>query len=465
MSFNPGFEYKPLLSSTSIRILLINPGTEDDEIHCNFLPCDLNADHAKFPEYPRPVESMSVGSNHSTGRTFFMSFDMILDDAPGAPGQRMHPFQRYKALSYVWGDASELQTIKVENENFLVTRNLMAALKSVRGPDEAVKFWVDAICINQADPEEKKTQIPLMGRIYQQADSVMGQVLPSFDKTESFCELLVAIKTACLALETEVRARGRDGDQKSTAETVPSSARASGSLSFTQYALEDYNLPSAHSPLWQGWRDFFESPYFRRLWIQQEVVLAKDCVWLLGHTAINPQEIFTCIGIIERYSRDSTAAYFYPGGAPFSVRAYKMSADSVRAIENRMFVEDYASYVPLVGYYAAERMLKERKLAENSKMDRLLIKLLADYRDLCATEPCDMIFGLLGLAKDADRFYDLVSYSTPLDTLFVSLAQRFIDIGHGPELLLQASNTANKESLPSWVPVSDAKPSGNVFLH
>lgn len=112
MSFNPGFKYEPLFSSTSMRVLLINPGAVNDEIHCNFFPCDLNADHEKFPNCPRPVESMSIGTNKATGRTFFITLDIILDDGPGATGQQLHPFQRYKALSYVWGDTTDLQTIK-----------------------------------------------------------------------------------------------------------------------------------------------------------------------------------------------------------------------------------------------------------------------------------------------------------------------------------------------------------------
>lgn len=84
----------------------------------------------------------------------------------------------------------------------------MAALKTDRRTKEAVKFWVDAIGINQVDLEEKKTQFSLMGRIYQQAKSVWGRVLPSFDKAENLRELIVAIGTAGMALEKDLRARG-----------------------------------------------------------------------------------------------------------------------------------------------------------------------------------------------------------------------------------------------------------------
>lgn len=457
MSFNPGFVYEPLLNSTSIRVLLINPGTADDEIHCNFFPCDLNADHAKFPECPRPVESMSVGTNSATGRNFFMSLDIILDDTPGSPGQQMHPFQRYKALSYVWGDASDLQTIKLEGEAFLVTRNLMAALKTVRRAKEAVKFWIDAICINQADLEEKKTQIPLMGRIYQQAKSVWGQVLPSFDKAESLRELIVAIGTAGVALEKDLWARGTNQGQASTEEAGQVERNTPGGstpLIFTKHALEDYELPSETSPLWQSWREFFASPYFRRIWIQQEFVLAKNLNLFLGDTLVDHKVLFTCMELMRRYSREYRGAYLHPEGVSISSQVFVVSAESAPSIGAPLVLDHDAAYGISAGYLAADRMLNERKAAEGSKQDRPLIDLLADYRDFCATEPRDMVFGLLGLAKDAERFYDLVEYSTSLGTFLLGLAQRLIDLGHGAKLLLQASNTVHGEDLPSWVPVS-----------
>ncbi|KAL2274001.1 hypothetical protein FJTKL_03718 [Diaporthe vaccinii] len=343
----------------------------------------------------------------------------------------------------------------------------MAALKTLRRTKEAVKFWIDAICINQADLEEKKMQIPLMDRIYQQAESVWGQVLPSFDKAESLRELIVAIGTAGRALEKDLRARGTSEGQASTEASGQVEHTTSGGstpLIFTKYALEDYELPSETSPLWHSWREFFASPYFRRIWIQQEFVLAKELNLFLGDSLVDHQVLFTCMELMRRYSREYRAAYLHPEGVSMSSQVFVVSAESAPSIETPMVLDVDAAYGIASGYLAADRMLNERKAAEGSKQDRPLIDLLADYRDFCATYPRDMVFGLLGLAKDAERFYDLVDYSTPPRTFFLGLTQRLIDLGHGTQLLLQASNTEHREDLPSWVPVGHFQQSGYPLL-
>ena len=74
----------------------------------------------------------------------------------------------FTALSYTWGDPSNPGFINLGRApiSLPITRNLEAALRQFRSPTESLRLWVDAICINQADPDEKNVQVALMRDIY-----------------------------------------------------------------------------------------------------------------------------------------------------------------------------------------------------------------------------------------------------------------------------------------------------------
>lgn len=91
----------------------------------------------------------------------------------------------YEALSYVWGSNMRSRTIKVNNCEFPVTENLYLALLRLRNRQLERILWVDAICINQDDLDEKSEQIPLMRTIYAQAQHVtvwLGEAYEDGDK-------------------------------------------------------------------------------------------------------------------------------------------------------------------------------------------------------------------------------------------------------------------------------------------
>lgn len=84
---------------------------------------------------------------------------------------------RYEALSYVWGDAKLTSPIVISGVSFNATKNLRDALLLLRLADTPRVLWVDAICINQDDVEEKELQVRHMGRIYSEAERVVVPIL------------------------------------------------------------------------------------------------------------------------------------------------------------------------------------------------------------------------------------------------------------------------------------------------
>jgi hypothetical protein len=82
----------------------------------------------------------------------------------------------YEAISYTWatedGDDAKTQLIYIDDSAFYVTENCEAALRRLRHPERHRRLWVDAICINQSNVNERNHQVGLMDQIYQKATKV-----------------------------------------------------------------------------------------------------------------------------------------------------------------------------------------------------------------------------------------------------------------------------------------------------
>lgn len=120
------FKYEPLdLSIDSIRLLVLLPGKLGDEIECELV-------HRTFASKPK-----------------------------------------YEALSYTWGDPSNQKSICLNGSKFKVRVNLSNALTHIRSEHERRFLWVDAICIDQSNLEERNCQVTLMAFIYTRAQVVL----------------------------------------------------------------------------------------------------------------------------------------------------------------------------------------------------------------------------------------------------------------------------------------------------
>lgn len=77
-----------------------------------------------------------------------------------------HP--TYDAISYVWGNDADSPSrqITCSGVKLAITQNCYNALYTLHRNFGICKIWVDAVCINQKDDEEKEDQIPLMRDIY-----------------------------------------------------------------------------------------------------------------------------------------------------------------------------------------------------------------------------------------------------------------------------------------------------------
>ncbi|KAG8161232.1 hypothetical protein KVR01_009496 [Diaporthe batatas] len=133
------------------------------------------------------VHDTEQGSKREQNQTIYEPLpspkDMIrvLRILPGAGGQALecsvHAEQRsstkYEALSYVWGDPTLQRFITLDGKRYAIGKNLYNCLVHLRKPTAERDSWVDTLCINQADSDERSQQVLLMGDLYKRADMVI----------------------------------------------------------------------------------------------------------------------------------------------------------------------------------------------------------------------------------------------------------------------------------------------------
>jgi hypothetical protein len=141
----------------------------------------------------------------------------------------------FVALSYCWGDLHYQIPITVNRVEVSITVNLYTALKRLRL--ERIEFvWVDSLCINQDDSEERSIQITKMRTIFSQAEKVAVWL----------------------------------GDEQGIEEDDMTSLSAKGA----EIALS----VSAQQALLQ----LLSRPYWTRIWIIQELAVASSIIILCG---------------------------------------------------------------------------------------------------------------------------------------------------------------------------------------
>jgi hypothetical protein len=96
----------------------------------------------------------------------------------------------YEALSYVWGSAEKQHILFLEGSQKDMTDNLHDALQRLRHPSCPRDLWIDAVCINQGNCDEKKHQVRQMFDIYSSASKVLVWLGEADDCSENILSRL-----------------------------------------------------------------------------------------------------------------------------------------------------------------------------------------------------------------------------------------------------------------------------------
>jgi hypothetical protein len=316
------------LDSNEIRILKLHPGVCDSGFHGTLHVACIDFEYSK-----------SHGITRFTNHAVSISHEKPV---------------WYTALSYVWGAPSFDIPMRLDDKSVInITRSLASALCHLRSEKECVWLWIDQICIDQGNIQDKEQQIPLMGLIYSHASNTLiwlgddGGDLPD-----------VAFET----LEKVHSCLQFNGQEVSPKE------------------FERLLLPKPEAQEWREVKQLFRRPWFTRLWVIQEVVLS-----------INP---YVKCGKVEALWDD------------FAAWCLDLEVSGIlRWLESDAEGHDLGfsgSLLSPLGCRTVNQLTSELHIFHtqnrSEREEKRLLGVLVSTRYAQATDPKDKVYGVLGIA-------------------------------------------------------------------
>lgn len=251
------YEYVSSLSSSYFRLLIVEGGEKD-----------------------APIIASLRTTSHLPGQTA----GILQTLSSVVLGKESTTIFEWDAISYAWEGQKLSETILVDGQELKITLNVMRIIKDLRRPDQRTVLWIDAICINQANREEKSFQVSIMSSIYQNAKRVVIWLGPEtfFDKDRTGAAL-----DAVSWLNSKHGMRSREslslGERPQFENLFDCYKREMNSNSEEVLSSLSRNISQSRAtPVDSPFETAVQCSWFRRIWVVQEATLAKFLVVQVG---------------------------------------------------------------------------------------------------------------------------------------------------------------------------------------
>ncbi|OCK92945.1 uncharacterized protein K441DRAFT_151300 [Cenococcum geophilum 1.58] len=412
------FEYRLLEAAKhEIRVLTLLPPPDEplssptnadmpeDTVCCTLEYVSLDAFTPAYEEYWRGMTGQSSNEIH-----FEWHFKFDENDNEHDPERLRFVWGDYSALSYVWGSPDDTRTILLNEKEVTIRANLEAALRSLRCEPEfrnGLKLWADAICIDQANINERNHEVQHMGRIYGRADTVTVWL-----GSEVKC-----IRSAIQAL------------------------RECGNTLHDMDNLTPTGILQLSTALSPALIHISNRPYWERLWIIQEIAIGTPCMALfLGRVRV-PWDYAALL-----------AAF------------YEMAGNQLDCIRPDTY-PDLSGQILKASHRLSRLMLyvdaRRGPVSAASNYFGTLSRLLDMGSLTTVSDDRDHVYGLLALLPPSVSTRITPDYSLSVGLTFCDLARAIIEDAGTFNLLF--SHSSIKGSIPSWCP--DFRVESNFLLY
>jgi hypothetical protein len=171
----------------------------------------------------------------------------------------------------------ERRNVECNGQRLPINDNLFYALQRVRLSSKPRPLWVDDICVNQDDLEERSEQVKIFDKVYAGARTVLIWLGRKFEE----CEVT------------------RNSDEATDGEAAMDFFQRMVQYLSTKHSKQeiiDPDLPSLYNAAYRtpkmiAMHDLFSRPWFSRVWTLQEATFAESALVLCGEKEV-PFSVF-----------------------------------------------------------------------------------------------------------------------------------------------------------------------------
>lgn len=297
------------------------------------------------------------------------------------------PNPKFEALSYRWGDPDDKVPIQLFLSSYQgdvdpgdslystwpVTRNLEQALRGLRLPDADRLIWIDALCIDQENSEERSQQVGIMANIYSGCIRCLLWLGPTDTRVHRAMQLIASLQ-----------GHGDSGHDRVCRREV-----RKADLTFSSLSDRDWNDLSSL---------FVDPEVWDRVWIIQELILSPCFTLICGEGELD----WECIDSVLDDNREISAMFDNFNQFQFRLKETIAKASTIRM--HRMPVK-------ITG-----------KLFSGS-----LLSAYFWFLDWKASDPRDKVYAILSIVRSGGTLE--VSYDKTMDELSVDFAKACISEG------------------------------------
>jgi heterokaryon incompatibility protein (HET) len=335
----------------------------------------------------------------------------------------------YQALSYEWGASEQPYTVQVRDAKgedlglIPLTTNLHHALRDLRDSLDikSKEFWIDQICIDQNNEEEKGYQVALMADVYRNALQVITYLGPQFHRLED--------ENGALGLISQIYEHVQPYLLE-MARTIPSLARTNSKLVPLLNHLQGIDQNNPH---WTNLLRIVYSGWTNRIWMVQENVLCPNTVMLRGTRVLDWISVAT---IPVLFSMNVFEPAFLEKQWP--ILGFKFHPDPINdAVKNPWRWRLETAYTGRGTLYKGKLNLASH---------------LVGFGSLGCQDPRDRVYAVLGMSVDAKELGIIPNYQESASHIFKEVSMRIYHHYQNLKFLSNMSGYDNfsDTSVPTW---------------